>query len=46
MANIAINPDVREGLLKFAEEFDDEAAKLDLAAAGDSRAVIKGASET
>jgi hypothetical protein len=34
MANIAVTPDLRAELLKFAEEFDGHAAKLDLAMAG------------
>jgi hypothetical protein len=43
MAKIAINPDLRAELIKFAEQFDRDAAKLDSAMAGDPPADAEGA---
>jgi hypothetical protein len=45
MAKIAIHPDLRAELLKFAEEFDDKAAKLDVAMAADKPGFVKAASD-
>ena len=46
MANIASSPDLRAQLLKFAEEFEGKAAKLDLEMSGNKPAAIKDAPET